>query len=404
MDCIKRRVIGFFCCFLTLLLLASHIYSYNEKPVSYHVSSITLKAKQAIVIDFNTSKILLEKNSREKIHPSSMTKIMTSYIIEEEIKKGNASMNSSYIVTENAWKMRGTKSFMPIGGLVKLQDILRGIIIQSGNDACIVAAEGLYNSEENFTKIMNYKAQEIGMLNTHFSNSSGWPESNHYSTVYDISLLSAALIRDHPEFYNMYSEKSFTFGKDKFGQPITQGNRNPLLYKNINCDGIKTGATEAGGYSLAASFVHEDRRYIFVISGLRSMQERADEAMKIVNWIKQNFLNKKLYSKGDYVGDVFVSNGTKDKVKLKVDQDFSILTFHTTQNDIDLEKRFFRNMLAPLKIGDNAGEIIIKYENDFYKIPVLVSENIAEINIIKRIGNYLSKFIKCNKQTDSITH
>lgn len=239
-------------------------------------------------MDYSTGKILLEKNAHEQMPPSSMTKIMTSYLIEEKLKKEEVSPASEFIVSEKAWRMGGSKSFMPLGEKVRLDDILRGIIIQSGNDACIVAAEGLYGSEEIFVDAMNAKAQEIGMNNTHFVNSNGWPAENPYSTAYDLALLARLLITTHPEFYSIYSEKNFTFGKDQKGNLITQGNRNPLLYKDIGCDGVKTGYTDDGGYGIVASFIDNNRRYIMVINGLGSMKERANEALKIVYWLKQN--------------------------------------------------------------------------------------------------------------------
>lgn len=210
-------------------------------------NAITLEAKQAIVIDYVTGKVLLEKDAYERMIPSSMTKIMTSYLIEEKIQKSEVSFDSNFIVSEKAWRMGGSKSFMPLGEMVRLEDILSGIIIQSGNDACIVAAEGLYGTEENFVEAMNLQTQKIGMKGTHFVNASGWPAENHYSTAYDLAILSRTLIKNHPEFYHIYSKKYFTFGKDQKGQPITQGNRNLLLYKDIGCDGIKTGYTDDGG-------------------------------------------------------------------------------------------------------------------------------------------------------------
>ena len=301
-------------------------------------TDVSVKSKQVIIMDYATSKILLEKNAKERMIPSSMTKILTSYLIEEKIIKGEASFDSRYIVSEKAWRMGGTKSFMPLGEMVRLEDILRGIIIQSGNDACIVAAEGLYGSEENFADAMNLKAKEIGMKDTHFVNSSGWPADNHYSTAYDLALLGTALIKNHPEFYHIYSEKEFTFGKDQKGSPITQGNRNPLLYKDLNCDGIKTGSTDKGGYGLVASCIDNGRRYIMVINGLSSMQTRAIEAINLLYWVKQNFINKKLYVKGEIVAEVPVQLGVKDKVNLLIAEDTSILVPRSEQNNIELKK------------------------------------------------------------------
>jgi len=354
-------------------------------------SAIALKARQAIVIDYSTGKVLLEKNAHEQMAPSSMTKMMTSYIIEEKLKKGEVSLDSTFLVSEKAWRIGGSKSFMPLGEQVRLEDILRGIIIQSGNDACVVAAEGLYGSEEEFVDIMNSKAQEIGMKNTHFANSNGWPAENHYSTAYDLALLGSWLIKTHPEFYPIYSEKNFTFGKDQKGNPITQGNRNPLLYKDLGCDGIKTGYTDEGGYGIVASFIDKDRRYIMVINGLSSMKERAEESAKLVYWVKQNFVNKKFYSKGDVIDEVPVWLGVKDKAQLEVAEDVFGLSVRSEQkNNINIKKDIPSSLPAPLRVGDVAGKMILTIDNEEHEVPLIVKESIEKVGFFKQIILYIT--------------
>ena len=356
-------------------------------------TAISLKAKQVIIIDYSTGKVLLEKNAHEQMAPSSMTKMMTSYIIEEKIKKGEVSLDSTFLVSEKAWRIGGSKSFMPLGEEVRLEDILRGIIIQSGNDACVVAAEGLHGSEEEFVEVMNSKAQEIGMKNTHFTNSNGWPAENHYSTAYDLALLGAWLIKTHPEFYPIYSEKNFTFGKDQKGNAITQGNRNPLLYKDLGCDGIKTGYTDEGGYGIVASFIDKDRRYIMVINGLNSMKERAEESAKLVHWVKQNFVNKKFYSKGDVVDEVSVWLGVKDKVQLEVADDVFGLSVRSEQkNNVDIKKDIPASLPAPLKAGDLVGKMIITVDNEKYEVALVVKESIGKVGFFKQIILYIASF------------
>jgi D-alanyl-D-alanine carboxypeptidase (penicillin-binding protein 5/6) len=364
---------------------ASNIIQYPNS------TAITLRAKQVLVIDYSTGKILLEKNAYERMAPSSMTKIMTSYIIEEKIKKGEMSLDSEFIVSEKAWRMGGSKSFMPLGEKVRLDDILRGIIIQSGNDASIVAAEGLNGSEEEFVDVMNSKAQEMGMKNTNFVNSNGWPDENHYSTAYDLALLSRVLIKTHPEFYPIYSEKNFTFGKDQKGNPITQGNRNPLLYKDLGCDGIKTGYTDLGGYGIIASFVDKDRRYIAVINGLNSMKERANESAKIVQWVKQNFVNKKFYSKGDVVGEAKVWLGVKDKVHLEVSEDVIGLGLRSKQqNEINTKIEVPSPLSAPLEAGDLVGKMVVTIDGEVQEIPVIVNESVEKVGFFRQIIAYIA--------------
>ncbi|MFK7968359.1 MAG: D-alanyl-D-alanine carboxypeptidase family protein [Rickettsiaceae bacterium] len=353
-------------------------------------TAIILKAKQVLVIDYSTGKILLEKNAHERMAPSSMTKIMTSYVIEEKIKAGEVSLDSEFIVSEKAWRMGGSKSFMPLGEKVRLDDILRGIIVQSGNDACIVAAEGLYGSEEEFVDIMNSKAQEIGMKNTYFVNSNGWPDENHYSTASDLAILGRLLIKTHPEFYPIYSEKNFTFGKDQKGNPITQGNRNPLLYKDLGCDGIKTGYTDAGGYGIIASFIDKDRRYIMVVNGSNSMKERANESVKIVHWVKQNFVNKTFYAKGDVVAEVPVWLGEKDKVHLEVSEDvLSLVLRANQQNEINTKLKVPDPLTAPLIAGDVVGKIVITIDGEVQEIPVTVNESVEKVGFFRQIIAYI---------------
>ncbi|CAF0890217.1 unnamed protein product, partial [Didymodactylos carnosus] len=351
-------------------------------------------------MDFLSGKILLEKNAYERMIPSSMTKIMTSYLIEEKIQKGEVAFDTQFEVSEKAWRMGGSKTFMPLGELVNLKDILYGIIIQSGNDACIVAAEGLAGSEENFVDIMNKKAAEVGMRSTHFMNASGWPEENHYSTVYDIALLGQLLIKNHSEFYPIYSEKYFTFGKAQQGVAITQGNRNPLLYKDLGCDGIKTGHTDKGGFGLAASFVDDARRYIMVINGLSSMQKRAEESLALLHWVKQNFTTKKIYNKGAEIGEAEVWLGVEDKVKLIVVDDVSALVTRLGPNKIESKMNFTSPIPAPIKAGEVIGKLIVVINDDTQEIALLAKDSVEKVGFLKQIWYYLK--VAINKALNTI--
>jgi len=352
----------------------------------FNTTPILLKSRQAIVIDFDTGIILLEKKPFEKMLPSSMTKMMTSYIIQEKIKKAEISYDSQFPVSEKAWRIGGSKTFVSLGDKVRVEDLLRGIIIQSGNDACIVAAEGLYGSEELFVNEMNAKAQELGMKNTNFMNSSGWPEENHYSTAYDLALLGIALIKDHPDFYSLYSEKTFTFGKDQKGRPITQGNRNTLLYKEIGCDGIKTGHTEDGGFGIAASFIDNGKRYIMVINGLSSMKERSSEAEILLNWVKHNFINKKLFAKGDIVEkEAKVLFGMKEAIPLILKEDVMILIPRLNQNNVNIKLEYASPIKAPIKEGDLVGKMVINIDNKVHETTIIAGESVEEIGVFSKI-------------------
>jgi D-alanyl-D-alanine carboxypeptidase (penicillin-binding protein 5/6) len=346
--------------------------------------NVFLKSKNAIIIDFETGKVLLEKEARTRIIPASMTKIMTSYLIEEKLKNGEATDDQLLPVSEKAWRIQGSKTFVPLGENVKLGDMLKGIIIQSGNDASIVAAEGLYGSEENFVDAMNEMAKKMGMTDTHFENASGWPLDNHYSTVYDLAQLGVRLIKDHPEYYSIYSEKTFTYGTDSKGNPITQGNRNPLLYKDLGCDGIKSGHTDEGGYSIVLSFVNDGRRFVAVINGLKSAKERSDEAYRILAWVRENFVNKKIYSKGEVVDDKApLENGLSETVQVVVKEDVNLLI--TRSNQTFKAEKLLESLNAPINIGDVAGKIKIIYDNIELEVPVIANENIEKIGFFKKL-------------------
>ena len=225
--------------------------------VTINAYANSTKAKQAILLDFNTGHILMEKAADTRMYPASMTKMMTAFMLFERLKNGSLSLEDSFSVSKKAWRKGGSKMFVEIDKQVKVEDLLRGIIIQSGNDATIVVAEGISGSEENFAIEMTKKARELGMLNTQFKNASGWPDDEHYTTARDLSILATAIIRDHPEYYHIYSEKSFKYNG------IDQSNRNPLLYANIGADGLKTGHTEASGYGLTASAINGDQAFNF---------------------------------------------------------------------------------------------------------------------------------------------
>ncbi|HEY8189199.1 MAG TPA: D-alanyl-D-alanine carboxypeptidase family protein, partial [Micavibrio sp.] len=235
-------------------------------------------AKQAIMLDFDTGAILMEKNADERMTPSSMSKEMTMYMVFEALKSGKLTLEQTLPISERAWRMQGSKMFVGINSQVKVEDLVRGVIIQSGNDAAIALAEGVGGTEDNFALMLNKKAEELGMKNSHFMNASGWPDPQHYSTAHDLSILAYRMVHDFPEYYHYYSEKEFTYNN------IKQGNRNPLLYRNIGADGIKTGHTDEGGYGLIGSGILDNRRVIFVVNGLSSMQERADESARMLEW------------------------------------------------------------------------------------------------------------------------
>ena len=247
-------------------------------------------AKQAIIVDYKTGNVLFEKNADQKMPTSSMSKVMSMYVIFDALKKGNLSLDDEFVVSEKAWKKGGSKMFIEVGKKVKVEDLIRGVIIQSGNDATIALAEGLAGSEEMFANALNRKAKELGMDNSSFMNASGWPDENHYSTARDLAKLAKAMIEEFPEYYEFYSETEFTFND------IKQANRNPLLGAGIGADGLKTGHTDDGGYGLIGTGVNDDgRRVIMVLNGMESKKERREESIRLLQWGLNGFTNVVLF-------------------------------------------------------------------------------------------------------------
>lgn len=346
-------------------------------------AKLETEAQQALLIDYTTGVILLEKNADELMHPSSMTKIMTSYLVFDKIKQGHIQMNTAFPVSERAWRMGGSRMFVPLNGLISVEDLLKGIIIQSGNDACVVIAEGLAGSEEYFAQMMTEKAHEMGARQTTFRNASGWPDPDHLSSARDLAIIAHRTISDHPEFYPLFGIKEFVFAN------IRQWNRNTLLYKNIGCDGMKTGHTDKGGYGLVASVVQGDRRLILVVNGLTSDKARAQEALKLMTWGIQTFDNYALFRPGDVVDMIPVWLGSDDLVHATVSQDVVMTLPRASRKGLKVDIQYDTPIAAPLAKGAQIGKIIITLPSQ--ELPMefpLVAENaVGKAGFFKRIRN-----------------
>lgn len=340
-------------------------------PALAQVTPLETVAKQAYIIDAETGQVLFDKAGDEKMPTSSMSKTMTIYMVFEALKNGKLTLDQELPVSEKAWAMQGSKMFVPIGGMVKVEDLVRGVIIQSGNDATIVLAEGLAGNEGEFAAAMNRKAQELGMVNSHFMNASGWPDDNHYSTCHDLALLALALIRDYPDYYKYYSEKDFTYNN------IKQGNRNPLLYKSIGADGIKTGHTESAGYGLMGSAVRDGRRVIMVLNGMASMDERAQESTRLMEWALASFTNTSILHNGMKVADAPVVMGVERSVPLIVTQDLKVTMPRMAKSDIKAQAVFKGPIEAPVKQGQEVGVIRIDIPNmQPIELPITAAKDI----------------------------
>lgn len=338
-------------------------------------------ARFALITEADTNTVLFSKNADARMEPASMGKLMTAYVVFSMLKEGRITLGDELPVSENAWRMGGSKMFVGIGGRVKIDDLVRGMVVQSGNDACVVLAEGLAGSEEAFVDLMNQKAQEIGIKNSHFANVTGLPDPNEWMTAQDLTTLGMHIINDFPEYYHYFSEKDFNFNN------INQGNRNPLLYKNIGADGLKTGHTDESGYSLIGSVVRGDRRVIVVISGLASMKDRAAESERLVEWAFREFTNYKLFSAGDRIDDADVWLGRDSRVGLTVTKDLIVTLPRRSRHDMKVTVSYGSPIPAPIKQGDAIGKLTVTAPGtDKVERPLYAAAAVPAIGTIGRMA------------------
>ena len=358
-------------------------------------ANFEVNVKTAILQDYLSEKILYEKEADMSIYPASMTKIMTSIIAFDLLKKGDLSLDEKFIISENAWRLSQSgysSMFIMVGDEVSVENLLKGIIIASGNDACVALAEGIAGSEEEFAVMMTSKAKEIGMENTNFSNSSGINDPDNYSTVRDILIMSNYLIKNYPNFYEMYKETSFTWDRTG-GDPITQGNRNPLLYKNFGADGIKTGYLAVEKYSLASSIIRNERRLIAVGSGFQTKKARSKQSSKLLTYGLTNFDTIKIANKNDDIGELDVWLGSKKNVGVYINKDIYKTIPKSRKKYLNVVMKYDGPIKAPIKKNDILGTLEIYYKDEILeKYDLLASENIKKLNIFSRIiksVNYL---------------
>lgn len=368
---------------ITILLISFFLIQ------AYNANALITSAKQAILMDVNSGQVLFKKNENEKISPASITKVMTSIIAFDLIKSGELKLNEKFLVSNKAWRMakQGYSSmFIVPNDRITVLNLLKGIIIASGNDACIALAEGIAGSEAAFASMMNDKAKSIGMINTNFSNSSGIYSEDNYSTVSDISLMSVYLIKEFPELYKMYAERTFTWDRTG-GNPITQSNRNTLLYKNSKVDGIKTGHLNDSGYSLAATMLVNNRRILSVVSGTNSQKERAKESLKLLNHaiITTELL---LVKKENPLFSINTWNGKKSSIKLELEKDLYITYSKRRSRDIKMYLEVSEPIKDHFKASDQLGVLRIKDKNGLDIMqPLFATEDFKKINFIKRFFN-----------------
>ena len=350
-------------------------------PSAKPANGIETQAKHALIMEVETGAVLLDKGADERIPPASMSKIMTAYVVFGMLKEDRAKLTDELPVSERAWRLQGSKMFVPIGGRISIDDLLKGVIIQSGNDACLVLAEGLAGSEEAFVELMNHKAKEIGLKDSHFTDVSGLPDPDHWMTARDLATLAIRTIKDFPEYYHYYSEMDYEFNN------IKQGNRNPLLYKNVGADGLKTGHTEEAGYSLTASVVRDNRRIILVLSGLPTMKARAQESERLIEWAFREFNDYRLFAAGDKVDDGEVWLGAEPRVPLSVDKDFVVTLPRKARKDMKVTVEYDRPIPAPIQKGDTVGKVVMTAPDMTpVEAPLVAAASVERMNPLGRIA------------------
>lgn len=356
----------------------------NGPPAVTPIGPYDTLAQYAFIMDYNTGTVLMDKLADQPMHPSSLTKIMTCYIVFAMLRTGRLKLDQLLPVSEKAWKMQGSKMFVPLNGQVSVQDLIQGVVIQSGNDACIVLAEGIAGSEQQFVSMMNEMAPKMGLRNSHFMNCTGWPDSNHLMSARDIALIAYHLIHDYPEYYHFFSEKEFTFNK------ITQGNRNVLVDKGL-ADGLKTGHTDAGGYGLCASSERNGRRVIMVVNGLTSMNMRAHESERLIEWSFNQFENVKLFNKGDIVEQAPVWMGAQEIVPLVAGENLVLTLPVGMREKLKVTLDYNAPLSAPVMKGQNVeASLSVKNGGITAQVPIIAGETVEKANIISRMMKNVS--------------
>ena len=342
-------------------------------------------AKQVILVDYDTGNILFEKNADERMFPSSMSKIMTIYNVFQALKDGSLQLKDNFRVSRKAWKKGGSKMFLRAGSRVNVEDLIRGVIVQSGNDASIVLAEGLSGSEGAFSDSLNENAKKLGMDSSNFLNASGWPDPEHYTTARDLSKVTIATIQNFPKYYHFYSQKTFTYSG------IKQNNRNPTLYKDIGADGLKTGHTAAAGYGLAASAIRNGRRLVLILNGLKTSRQRSLESERILDWGYRVFSNYKIFKPRQIVTHAKVWMGDKSRVGLVLDKGLVMSLRKNIIDKINIKAVFNEPVPAPISKGDQIGKLLVSVPGkNQLEIPMYASQGVAKLGWFYRIGAAIS--------------
>jgi D-alanyl-D-alanine carboxypeptidase (penicillin-binding protein 5/6) len=356
-------------------------------PASSPLGPVDTLARQAIIIDFDTGATLLEKNPDERMPPSSMSKLMTMYVVFDMLKAGRLQLDQQLPVSERAWRMGGSKMFVQIGAQVSVENLARGVIVQSGNDACIVLAEGISGSEAQFAELMNETGRRIGLRASNFRNATGWPDPEHRMTARDLATLARRIITDHPDYYRFYNERSFRWND------ITQENRNPTLARVPGADGLKTGHTEEAGYGLTASAIRGGRRLILVVNGLPSMRARAEESERLLEWGFREFDNAVIFRAHETVEEVPVYLGSRPTVPLVSGRDLVLTLPRQWRRTLQARLRYEAPIPAPITKGQEIGRLVISGQGvPEMELPLIAGADVERLGLFPRIPAVIGRW------------
>jgi D-alanyl-D-alanine carboxypeptidase (penicillin-binding protein 5/6) len=356
-------------------------------PATTPLGPLDTAARQAILIDFETGAVLLEKNPDERMPPSSMSKLMTMYVVFDLLKQGRLRLDQQLPVSERAWRMGGSKMFVQIGAQVSVENLARGVIVQSGNDACIVLAEGISGSEQQFAELMNEYGRRIGLQNSNFRNSTGWPDPEHRMTARDLAVLARRIVTDFPDHYRFYNERSFRWND------ISQENRNPTLARVPGADGLKTGHTEEAGYGLTASAIRGGRRLILVVNGLNSMRQRAEESERLLEWGFREFDNVVIFRAAETVEEVPVYLGDKPSVPLVAGRDLVLTLPRQWRRNLQARVRYDAPVPAPIAKGQEIGRLFVSGQGvPEMEVPLIAGADIERLGLFPRIPAVIGRW------------
>jgi serine-type D-Ala-D-Ala carboxypeptidase (penicillin-binding protein 5/6) len=360
---------------LVLFLLFTSFKANAEESEILTPSPPSIAASSHILQDFNTGKVLAENNADAKLAPASLTKILTVYVVFKEIKNGHLKLDDKVTISQNAWKTEGSKMFVQVNDQVKVEDLLKGVIIQSGNDASVALAEHVAGNEATFAELMNQHAARLGMTNSHFENSDGLPSDSHYTTARDLAILTTALIKEFPEFYPWFSQKEFTYNK------ITQQNRNMLLSRDESVDGVKTGHTEEAGYCLVASALRNGMRLISAVMGTESVNARANENQALLNYGFRFFESHRLYEGKKAIQEIRIWKGEAENLPLGLAEDLFVTIPRRRYNDLKATVNVDKQIIAPIKSGAKLGTVTVKLLGD-----TLVTKDLVALKDVEKGG------------------